>query len=212
MRSYTHVAGAVFFYLLIAYLLNIDNLLLNLIFTAWISLLPDILDKLLGKHRGMGHSILWLIPLALVGFYSPGLAAALLVGFSSHIFLDSFTVHGSPLLYPIKKTSFVCLNRKKRIKTGTNQEKALFVFFLFVLIPLFLFIVNAGYYLDMTGSEGMVFAVNENLNNSSNNTDTVKYGINLNLNLNSATNKNITILKGNENFTTILIKDIEKEG
>lgn len=208
MRSYTHVAGAVLCYLLVAYLLNIDNLLLNLIFAAWISLLPDILDKVMGNHRGLGHSIIWLIPLTLVGLYSPGLAAALVVGFSSHIFLDSFTVHGTPLLYPIKKTSFVCLNKKRRIKTGTNQDKAVFVFFLFVLIPLFLFIVNAGYYLDLAGSNGMVFASEQTPNNTSNNTETVKCNLNLNLEIKNDTRKNITILKGDENFTTILITDV----
>ena len=72
MRSYTHVAGAILFYIIFAFLLNLNHLIVGTFFAAWISLFPDIIDKLLDKHRGIGHSIFWLGPLFLVGFMELG--------------------------------------------------------------------------------------------------------------------------------------------
>lgn len=63
MRSYTHVAGALLLFISFSYLINLNNLYLGLFVAGWISLFPDILERLSGTHRGYGHSIFWLIPL-----------------------------------------------------------------------------------------------------------------------------------------------------
>ena len=88
MRSYTHIAGAILLFITFTYLTNINNILIGIFFAGWISVFPDIIDRLLGKHRGYGHSLVWLIPFTLIGFFDFGLAAALVIGFLSHIFLD----------------------------------------------------------------------------------------------------------------------------
>jgi len=123
MREYTHIAGAILFYLLFAYLLNLHYIIPGIIFAGWISVFPDILDKLIGKHKSVGHSIFWILPLILVAYFNIYLGIALLTGFLSHLFLDIFTTNGCPLLYPIVRTNFVALKKQFRIKTQTNQEK-----------------------------------------------------------------------------------------
>ena len=139
MRSYTHIAAAVLLFVTFAYLTNFTNLIIGIFFASWISVFPDILDKLSGRHRGIGHSIIWLIPFATIGLWNLGIAAEVMIGFISHIFLDIMTTNGCPVLHPIWKTDFVCFGKKIRIKTGTNQDKAVFVFILFLLIPVLLF-------------------------------------------------------------------------
>jgi inner membrane protein len=210
MRTYTHIAGAVLFFLIFSYLLDIPNLLLGFFFVVWISVFPDIMDRLVGKHRGIGHSIFWLIPMAMGGFLSMGISAALIIGFISHIFLDIFTVKGCPLLYPLRKTSFVCLNRQKRIKTGTNQDKSVFIFLIFLIIPLIFFTTFAGSILSFAHAQNFSFPGN-NLN-SSPARDSFGNGISLNFNLDKATNKNVTVERVNENITNIIIRDLEPGG
>lgn len=201
MRFYNHITCAVLFFLVFAYLTDISNPLLGVFFAAWISLYPDLLDKLLGKHRNMGHSILWLIPFSLVVVLNPLVAAALIVGFLSHIFMDIFTVHGCPLLYPFRETGFVCLSRRRRVKTGTNQDKAIFIFLIFLIIPLFLLNINMLPVMD----PNLAYASNTSTPNT---TQTIKNDISMTFRLDEVTNKNLTIQKVNENTTTIVIKDI----
>ncbi|BDZ68787.1 metal-dependent hydrolase [Methanobacterium ferruginis] len=102
MRDYTHIAGAILIFLTFAYLTNFSNLLIGIFFAGWISVFPDIIDRLTGKHRGIGHSIFWLIPFSLIGLWDLPIAVAIIIGFLSHIFLDILTTHGCPLLYPIQ--------------------------------------------------------------------------------------------------------------
>lgn len=85
MRSYTHIAGAILFYIIFAFLLNLNHLILGTFFVAWISLFPDIIERLLKEHRGIGHSLFWMIPIFLVGLWNWGIAAAMIIGFLSHI-------------------------------------------------------------------------------------------------------------------------------
>lgn len=208
MREYTHITGAILLFLTFAYLTNYNNLIIGLFIAGWISVFPDIIDKLTGKHRGIGHSILWLIPFALLGIFNLTIAIAMIIGFISHILLDLMTIHGCPVLYPILKTDFVCFNRRKRIKTGTYQEKAAFVFLLFLLIPVLFFITNIGSLGGHSADQNVVFASNTDTTNSSKNNDTIKNNYNLNFELNEGTNKKITVQKVSENETTIIINDI----
>lgn len=211
MRSYTHVAGALVLFLSFAYLVNLNCLMVGILFAGWISVFPDILDNLIGSHRGVGHSIFWLIPFAILGFLNIAIAIALLMGFISHIFLDILTTHGCPVFYPIWKTNFVVLNQKRRIKTGTKQDKAVFVALIFLLIPIIFFTLGATHTLKCPFDQNFVSAstgINQDkVTNDSLNS--VKNNFNLNFQLNPKTNKNVTMKKINENETTVIIKDIE---
>ncbi len=204
MRSYTHIAGAILLFITFAYLTNLNNILIGIFFAGWISVFPDIIDRLLGKHRGYGHSLIWLIPFVLVGFLDLTIAAALIIGFNSHILLDILTVNGCPVLYPFWKTNFVCFSKGRRIKTGTNQDKAVFVFILFLLIPVLLFTTSIGSMINFSDNQNLVFAAGDNTN-SSNNNDTIKNTFNLNFELNQNVKKNITVEKISDNKTTITI-------
>lgn len=207
MREYTHITGAILLFLTFAYLTNYNNLIIGMFIAGWISVFPDIIDKLTGKHRGIGHSVIWLIPFALLGFFNLTIAIAMIIGFISHILLDLMTIHGCPVLYPLLKTDFVCFNRRRRIKSGTYQEKAAFVFLLFLLIPVLFFIINIGSLGGHGADQNVVFASNTNAINSSNNDDAIKNNYNLNFQLNDGSNKKITVKKVNENETTIIVND-----
>ena len=208
MRSYTHIAGAILLYVTIAYLANFSNIITGIFFAGWISVFPDIIDKITGKHRGIGHSIIWLIPFAIIGLWNVGIAVAIMIGFVSHIFLDILTTNGCPVLYPMWKTDFVCFGKKRRVKTGTNQDKAVFLVILFILIPFLLFTTNIGSILHPTEDQDVVFAASLDTLNSSKNNDTIKNNFNLNFELSDGVNKKITVQKVSENETTILVNDI----
>ncbi len=208
MRSYTHIAGAILLYVTIAYLANFSNMITGIFFAGWISVFPDIIDKITGKHRGIGHSIIWLIPFAMIGLWNVGIAVAIMIGFVSHIFLDILTTNGCPVLYPLWKTDFVCFGKKRRIKTGTNQDKAVFLVILFILIPFLLFTTNIGSLLQHTEDQNLVFAASTDTINNSQNNDTIKNNFNLNFELNDGVNKKITVHKVSENETNILVNDI----
>ena len=208
MRSYTHIAGAILLYVTIAYLANFSNMITGIFFAGWISVFPDIIDKITGKHRGIGHSIIWLIPFAMIGLWNVGIAVAIMIGFVSHIFLDILTTNGCPVLYPLWKTDFVCFGKKRRIKTGTNQDKAVFLVILFILIPFLLFTTNIGSLLQHTEDQNLVFAASTDTINNSQNNDTIKNNFNLNFEVNDGVNKKITVHKVSENETNILVNDI----
>ena len=208
MREYTHIAGAILLFLTFAYLTNINNLIIGIFFAGWISVFPDLIDKLAGKHRGIGHSIIWLIPFAFVGIFNLTIAAAIVIGFISHIFLDLMTIHGCPLLYPLIKSDFVCFNRRRRIKTGTYQEKAAFIFILFLLIPVILFTINIGTHWGLTEDQNMVFASSNDAKNITEDNGVIKNNYNLNFQLNDGSNKKVTVKKVSENETTIIVNDI----
>jgi inner membrane protein len=208
MRSYTHIVGAIFLFVTFAYVANFNNLLTGIFFAGWISVFPDLIDKLTGKHRGIGHSIFWLIPLAIVGFWNMGIAVAIMIGFISHIFLDILTTNGCPVLYPLWKNDFVCFGKKRRIKTGTNQEKAVFLVMLLLLIPFLFFTTNLVSLFENTGDENVVFAGSSESVNSSINNDTMKNNFYLNFELKEGVNKNISIKKVSEKETNILVTDI----
>lgn len=184
-----------------------------MLFAAWGSIFPDILDNLIGEHRGYGHSILWIIPCLVIMFFNFTIGFAVMVGILSHILLDSITTHGTPVLYPIRKTNFMVLNQKIRIKTGTNQDRAVFLALLLLLIAILYFSISA-MQINLT-LPNPAFAT-QNATNEKNSvmnaSQELKSNFNFNLLLNQKTNKNITVKKVNENETTFLIKDIEPGG
>ena len=209
MKLYTHIAGAILFFLILAHLLHIQYILIGIFFAAWISVFPDVLDKLIGNHRGLGHSVIWIFPFSIVGFFNFTIAAAMMIGFLSHLLLDIFTVYGNPLLYPIKKTKFVALSKRRRIRTGTNQDKAVFIFLLFLMMPFLLFTTNAGQLISEKTLDPVVAAPGETYShNTSNNSSTIKNNINIYLTVENSVNKNISIQKADESPTNILINDI----
>jgi len=209
MKLYTHIAGAILFFLILAHLLHIQYILIGIFFASWIAVFPDMLDKLIGNHRGLGHSIIWIVPFSIVGFFNFTIAAAMMIGFLSHLLLDIFTVHGSPLLYPIKKTKFVALSKRRRIRTGTNQDKAVFIFLLFLMMPFLLFTTNAGQLISEKTLDPVVAAPGETYSqNTSNNSSTIKNNINIYLTVENSVNKNISIQKAGESPTNILVNDI----
>ncbi len=212
MRVYTHIVGAVLLFLCVAYLTSYNFLFTGIFFAGWISVFPDLLDKLTGKHRGVGHSIFWLIPLSLIGFWNGTIALALVIGFISHLFLDILTTHGCPIFYPLSETYFVSFGKKRRIKTGTNQETAVFLFMLLFMAIFLLLSTNLLSFLGVAHEDFFVFANPNDNPKSSQNSDAIKNNFYINFDLDETTNKNITVKKVNENETNILIKDIEPGG
>ncbi len=131
----------------------------------------------------------------------------------SHLLLDILTTHGCPILYPLWKTNFVVLSEKRRIKTGTNQDIAVFIVLLFLLIPVLYFTLPT--HIGKNPSEqNLIFASNgsNEKNTISNTTDTMKNNFYFNLQLTPKTNENITVKKVDDNETTVIVKDIEPGG
>lgn len=70
------------------------------------------------------------------------IASAIATGIISHAVLDVLTTHGSSILYPLSKVNFVVLSKKRRVKTGTYQDKTVFITLLFLLIPMLTFSIG----------------------------------------------------------------------
>ncbi len=212
MKIYTHIAGSILFFGVFAYLLNLDSIFIGIFIAGWISVFPDVVDKLGDKHRGIGHNVLWLIPFALLGFWNFVISSALIIGFLSHILLDTITWNGCPVFNPLSKVEFVSLSRRNRFKTGTSQEKALFIFFLVLIIPTILISTNFLSVGSLLENENSLLSTGEASGlpiNSINKHDALNDHVNLGFQINSNTNKNITIRKVGENETNLIIKDID---
>lgn len=144
----THIAFGFLIGLLLISYLEIKNQILFIAVLLFFSALPD-LDELRSKisekfkplafaihfifrHRGIFHSIY--IPIALSTMFfainQQMLGIAALFGYLSHLFLDSLTLSGVRLLYPLKKKLY------SFIKTGSLVENILFFIFLAVDIYL----------------------------------------------------------------------------
>ena len=215
MRIYTHIAFSILFFVTFAYLINLNIIILGIFIAGLISVFPDIMDKVGSKHRGIGHSIIWLIPFVFIGFFNFGIGFALIIGFLSHIFLDTFTWSGCPFLYPFSKIDFVSLNKRNRVRTGTAKEKAIFIFILFLLFPTILFSIGFLSLGDLSGTQNTMFGTVDTGGvpiNNLNKQVTVNDRLNLNFQVNSYTNKNITVKKVSENETNVIIKDLEAGG
>jgi inner membrane protein len=211
MRFYTHIASGILFYVIFAYLINLNIAIFGIFVVGMISVFPDLVDKLNFKHRTIGHSLIWLIPFVIIGFLNFGVGFALLIGFLSHIFMDIMTWNGCPLLYPFSKVNFVALNKRNRVKTGTAKERAIFIFILFMLVPTILFSTGIVSVSNNSGLHNTIFATGEASGvplNNHNREDITNEHINLNFQINSNTNKNITVLKDSDNETSFIIKDL----
>ena len=90
------------------------------------------------KHRGFIHSFtfLALITILFVLFF-PVLAFGFFVGYSLHLFADSFTIEGIQPFYPMTKKVY------GKIKVGGMIEVSVFVFFALADVLLFVMRVIA---------------------------------------------------------------------
>ncbi|MEK6895740.1 MAG: metal-dependent hydrolase [Nanoarchaeota archaeon] len=109
------------------------------------TLLPD-LDRMFGflrfprqdksgtpNHRGFMHSYTFCILIAvLLAMFYPILALSFFLGYSLHLFADSFTVKGIKPFWPINFVS------SGKITTGSKVEDV--VFWIFVMIDVFLLV------------------------------------------------------------------------
>ena len=84
-------------------------------------------------HRGLLHSLLglvfwagWLLPFIVWIGWLP--AAALVLGYASHLAGDACTPSGIPAFYP-KRRKLHLLSRSLRVTTGSETEEVLFVVF-----------------------------------------------------------------------------------
>jgi inner membrane protein len=142
----THLVVTIFVILLL--LSYIENKILFVVVALMATLLPDIdtRNSKLGhkfyfrplqwfvKHRGFFHSFSFLILVILIFvFFIPVLALGFFVGYASHLFLDSFTLEGVRLFYPLKIVS--CGN----VKTGGIKENVIFIGFLVVDVLFLIF-------------------------------------------------------------------------
>ncbi|UTB32311.1 MAG: metal-dependent hydrolase [Methanobacterium sp. ERen5] len=212
MRSYTHIAGALVLFLVFAYLFDLNQIFVGLMFAALGSVFPDILDNLIGKHRGYGHSVLWIILAVPILFFNFTIGSAIIIGLISHILLDSITTHEVPLLYPIRKTNFIVLKSNRRVKTGTNQDKAVFLALIFILITI-LCLNLAFTQINTINPFQAITAQNSptDRNMAINASNELKTNFDFDLHLNQ-NDKNITVKKISENETNYLIKNIEPGG
>ncbi len=105
--------------------------------------LPSLLFHRLLGHRGLTHSLLgWAVVAVVIGLpvgFSFGWlpASALLLGYGSHLLLDSMTKHGIPLLYPSRKR-FHVLPPALLVSTGSNAEDIVFALLALSILPLLL--------------------------------------------------------------------------
>lgn len=137
MRFYTHIPAGLLLYTILIWVFNQPYTLAGVLVIMLFSVLPDLIDKVTGEHRGWGHSVIWLIPIAVLFAVKIQLGLACFSAFSMHILLDAVTKTGVPFLYPFSKTRMVMPKKEKsRIQTGSKQETALCIVIVLLLIPL----------------------------------------------------------------------------
>lgn len=92
--------------------------------------------QFVSKHRGVFHSLTFCLAVSLLlAFFIPVLAFAFFLGYSLHIFTDSFTKEGIPVFWPLGKRASGFL------VTGGVVEKGVFFSFIaidFVLVWVYL--------------------------------------------------------------------------
>lgn len=169
MTAPTHITFAEFAYLLLLTTTGVTLNTPNAATIAIASVLPDIdtaasfpgraipfisntLERRFG-HRTLTHSVIFFVALATIllplHLLSPDTYACLLAGYASHPFLDTMTVHGVKLFYPLSSVKCVFpleVNNphRYRLQTGSRMDRILGLFFLLGCIPVFL-IANQGY-------------------------------------------------------------------
>ena len=109
-----------------------------------------VIDKMLGGHRFLTHSLLGLVIFgllaeALLKFLEPIMPSvdiglvwwAFMIGMISHLVLDTFTKEGVPWLLPIPIKFGIPPIKSMRLTTGKWVEKALFIVLLVFTISYF---------------------------------------------------------------------------
>ena len=147
MRASTHIIFALLLSILFLSIYKNFNPIIFIIITLTFSILPDIdydkskignnslswlLYHLFG-HRQLIHSMLIPIMLFFMFFkFSITIAFAILLGYTSHLALDSLNKSGLKPLFPLK------LHIKGHIKTNSIVEKMIFIILLIALLYLLL--------------------------------------------------------------------------
>lgn len=142
----THLALIIL--LIILFLPHVSSKLIFIVVALAATFIPDIdtgfstLGKMKGfrflqffvRHRGFLHSLTFCIIISILfAFFLPSIVLPFFLGYSVHLFLDSFTMEGIVPFWPYKKTS------NWRFKTGSLIETSIFVFL--VIIDLLLFVL-----------------------------------------------------------------------
>jgi inner membrane protein len=91
---------------------------------------------MLSKHRGFFHSLIGAVVITVIielvlralGIYNSQLPAFFLIGFLTHLLLDSTTVHGVRFFYPTN------LKTRGKLKTGTTFEWIMTIIMALVLV------------------------------------------------------------------------------
>ena len=109
--------------------INISNVLFLPIAVVG-SLIPDWDYKLGLKHRGITHTLLaLLITTGLFSLYSWKLGLLWGLNYFTHLLLDSLTVTGIPLLYPLKKKYYGF----KLFKTRGAEDVLIFLICFYII-------------------------------------------------------------------------------
>ena len=170
MTSPTHIAFAESLYLLILTPSGVQLSWRGAIITAFVSLLPDIdlptswlgrifffisepIERTFG-HRTITHSLLFTLAITACIYASekaalvyPHTTSLLLMAYVSHILLDTCTIQGAKMFYPISSRDCVFPYDPRspysyRMKSGSRADTILFFFFAVLLIPLYIFASN----------------------------------------------------------------------
>ena len=117
------------------------------------SLFGKILSPLLGGHRFISHSIIGIVLFGALGYWILQLAShtllvnmtivwwSFMIGYISHLILDTITHEGVPWLFPIPwKIGFPPI-KILRVKTGGLLEKAI-IFPGIVMITIYIYYIN----------------------------------------------------------------------
>ncbi len=142
----THLALVVLAILL--FVNHVNNPLLFIFVVLISTALPDIdtsfstLGKIKGfrflqffvRHRGLIHSFTFCILISLLlALFIPKISFAFFIGYSLHLFVDSFTYEGIMPFWPYSKKS------SWRLRTGSLTETLLFLILIFVDISFIIF-------------------------------------------------------------------------
>jgi len=148
MMLRTHLAITVFVILL--FLSTVSNKFVFVIMALFACVIPDVdsgfstigrfketsITRFFVKHRGILHSFSFCIIISiLLAFFIPLVSLGFFVGYSSHLFADSFTIEGIKPFWPFKKSS------SWRIRTGSLLETNVFIVFILCDVLLLLFYI-----------------------------------------------------------------------
>ncbi len=170
MTSPTHIAFAESLYLLILTPSGVQLSWRGAFITAFVSLLPDIdlptswlgrifffisepIERTFG-HRTITHSLLFALAITACIYAAerfnliyPHTTSLFLMAYVSHILLDTCTIQGAKMFYPISSRDCVFPYDPRsqysyRMKSGSKADTILFFFFAILLILLYIFASN----------------------------------------------------------------------